>query len=143
MENYQLSKNKLWTIYLPKDHYHIHVINFNLIYDDNGKIHFKLSIKPDHSYPEDFEGFYINILDKNKWDKIIINTNIYSKEKTRYLGKFIEKICNTLDIEIHELEISMNVNDIDYSKYKISKIAKYKYKSIDDYYYDFQFEQIV
>jgi hypothetical protein len=47
-----------------------------------------------------------------------------------------------LNKPIKEIEIILKVNDAVYSKYKLSDVKSYKYKSSNDYYHDFIFEQI-
>lgn len=144
MENYQLLKNKFWMIDILSEfgsHYYVHAIDFSLNYNEN-EIYFNVLLRPHHSYPNDLDSFYYHVINKNGWKRIEVDHIKYGKSKTKYFEHFLKDISNRLNIPIKEIEISLKVNNVTYSKYKLTDLKSYKYKSIDEYYYDFIFEQI-
>ncbi len=144
MKNYQLLNNKFWKIEVPSEcglHFYVTAVDFSLNYDNNS-VFFNVSLKPYHLYPNDLNDFYRQVINKNGWKRIEIDYIKYGKTKTRYLGLFLKNMCENLNKPLKDIEITLMVNGIAYSKYKLIDIKSYKYKSINDYYYDFSFEQI-
>lgn len=144
MENFQLLKNKFWMIHVLPEfglHFYVNAIDFSLNYDDKD-VFFNVLLKPHHSYPHDLDDFYYHVINKNGWKRIEIDYIKYGKTKTKYLGYFLKNMSERLNKPIKEIEIILKVNDAVYSKYKLSDVKSYKYKSSNDYYHDFIFEQI-